>query len=94
MAQEMALINRAEITTHARFGTATIRWGSRRADAATARAETYARYGALPTIKPGTIAADLARRDFTINAMAIELNPPHFGELIDLHGGQQGVEKD
>ncbi len=93
MAQEMAQINQAEVTLHPRFGTATIRWRNRRADLATARAETYARPGALPAVKPGTIAADLARRDFTVNALAIELNPPHFGELIDPHGGRQDIEK-
>ena len=65
----------------------------RSADLATARAETYARPGALPTVKPGTIGDDLARRDFTVNAMAIELNPRHFGELIDPHGGRQDINK-
>jgi tRNA nucleotidyltransferase (CCA-adding enzyme) len=93
LAQEMAQINQASITTHPRFGTAKLQWRKRSADLATARSETYARPGALPTVKPGTIGDDLARRDFTVNAMAIELNPRHYGELIDPNGGAQDIKK-
>ncbi len=93
LAQEMARGNRAGVTTHPRFGTAKLQWGNRSADIATARAETYSRPGALPTVKPGTITDDLARRDFTINAMAVQLNPLHFGVLIDPHGGRRDLKK-
>ena len=93
MAQEMAKINRAEAVLHPHFGTAKLKWRGRSIDVATARAETYARPGALPAVKPGTIIEDLSRRDFTVNAMAIELNPPHFGELIDPHGGRRDIVK-
>ncbi|MGD0794411.1 MAG: CCA tRNA nucleotidyltransferase [Dehalococcoidales bacterium] len=93
MAREMAAINQASLTVHTRFGTAKLRWRNRSADVATARAETYTRPGALPAVRPGTIAEDLARRDFTVNAMAVELNPPHFGELIDPHGGRADIQK-
>jgi tRNA nucleotidyltransferase (CCA-adding enzyme) len=93
LAQQINSANRAQITIHQRFGTAKLKWGKRSADFATARAETYARPGALPTVKPGTIMDDLARRDFAINAMAIELNPHHFGELIDPFGGRDDLKK-
>ncbi|MCK4274715.1 MAG: CCA tRNA nucleotidyltransferase [Dehalococcoidales bacterium] len=93
LAREMARGKRAKVTAHPRFGTAKLQWAKRSADIATARAETYAHPGALPTVKPGTIVDDLARRDFTVNAMAIELNPRHFGELIDPHGGRQDLKK-
>jgi tRNA nucleotidyltransferase (CCA-adding enzyme) len=93
MAQELATANLAKATVHPRFGTAKLQWRNRSADIATARAETYARPGALPTVKPGTLTEDLARRDFTVNAMAIELNPPHFGELIDPHHGQRDIDR-
>lgn len=86
-ARKLARANRAVITTHPRFGTAKLQWRNRDIDVATARAESYAAPGALPRVKPGTISDDLARRDFTINAMALELNPRHFGELLDPHGG-------
>jgi tRNA nucleotidyltransferase (CCA-adding enzyme) len=58
-----------EVTVHDRFGTATIDG----IDLVTARAESYERPGALPTVRPGTIDEDLARRDFTVNAMAVRL---------------------
>lgn len=92
LAQKLAGINQAKVTTHARFGTAKLQGDNMSIDVATARAESYARPGALPTVKPGTIRNDLARRDFTINAMAIELNPSHFGRLLDPHGGKHDLE--
>jgi tRNA nucleotidyltransferase (CCA-adding enzyme) len=93
LAREIAGDKRAQVTAHPRFGTAKLRWSNRSIDVATARAETYAKPGALPTVKPGTINDDLSRRDFTINAMAIELNPHHFGDIIDPHEGRQDIDK-
>ncbi len=93
LAQEIAGGRQATVTAHPRFGTAKIKWGRRSADIAAARSETYSHPGALPSVKPGTIANDLARRDFTVNAMAIELNPQLFGELVDFHGGRQDLKK-
>ena len=64
---------------------------SHEVDIATARAESYPHPGALPEVEPTAgIAADLARRDFTINAMAIPLRRDP--ELIDPHGGKQDLE--
>jgi tRNA nucleotidyltransferase (CCA-adding enzyme) len=92
LAQKLASINQAKVTTHARFGTAKLQGNDRSIDVATARAESYARPGALPTVKPGTIRNDLDRRDFAINAMAIELNPGHFGRLLDPHRGRYDLK--
>lgn len=58
---------------HARFGTATVRSHGCSFDLAAARAETYARPGALPDVRPATIAEDLRRRDVTVNALALDL---------------------
>ena len=58
-----------------------------------ARCETYAHPGALPTVKPAEIKDDLIRRDFSINAMAVELSPDTFGNLLDFHGGITDLEK-
>jgi tRNA nucleotidyltransferase (CCA-adding enzyme) len=93
LAGEIAPDIQGQVIPHSRFGTARLIWKERTADFATARAETYARPGALPTVKPGTIRDDLARRDFTINAMAIELNPNHYGELLDPFNGRLDVDK-
>jgi tRNA nucleotidyltransferase (CCA-adding enzyme) len=60
---------------------------------ASARSETYARPGALPTVNPGNLNDDLFRRDFTINAMAVELNPEGCGLLIDLYNGQNDLRQ-
>ena len=84
---------RAEIITHPRFGTAKLRWDKWSADIVSARSETYARPGALPTVKPGSIKDDLFRRDFTINAMALELEPGRYGELLDPYGGRDDLKR-
>jgi tRNA nucleotidyltransferase (CCA-adding enzyme) len=54
-------------------------------DVARARAESYAYPGALPEVRPATITDDLARRDFTLNAMAFPLAGEP--ELVDPHSG-------
>jgi len=77
---------------HRAFGTATISSGQQSIDLATARAESYARPGALPDVWPGSIEEDLVRRDFTINAMALVLGGEHHGDLIDPHGGRLDLE--
>lgn len=59
---------------HDRFGTATVTAGGSSYDLVRARAETYARPGALPDVRPGTLAEDLRRRDFTVNAIAVSLD--------------------
>ncbi len=80
-----------EVIEHERFATAKVRLGGYEVDIATARAETYPRPGALPEVEPAPgIAADLARRDFTINAMAIPLRRDP--ELIDPHRGREDLE--
>jgi len=62
-------------------------------DLARTRTETYPKSGALPVVEPATLAEDLGRRDFTINAMAMALAPPRFGELVDPHGGRKDLER-
>jgi tRNA nucleotidyltransferase (CCA-adding enzyme) len=77
---------------HGRFGTASVWIGQHRFDLAEARTETYVHPGALPDVEPAeSVEADLVRRDFTINAMAIPLG----GEirLIDPHGGLEDLER-
>ena len=70
------------------FGTIKIRAGGKTMDLATTRAETYAHPGALPSVTRANLPADLARRDFTINAMAASLHPEAFAELLDVHDGE------
>jgi tRNA nucleotidyltransferase (CCA-adding enzyme) len=87
-AQALAERLGGRVTTHGRFGTATVHYGDgAHVDVATARTETYAAPAALPDVAPASsIEDDLARRDFTINAMAIAL--PR-AELVDPFEGEQ-----
>ncbi len=71
---------------HDRFATATVPLDhERHADLARTRTETYPAPGALPVVVPASIEEDLARRDFSINAIAISLASPH--RIIDPFGG-------
>jgi tRNA nucleotidyltransferase (CCA-adding enzyme) len=92
LAQQLGKINQGKITTHPRFNTAKLQWDNWSVDLATARSETYAKAGALPTVTPSSIDDDLSRRDFTINAMAIHLNPGYYGQLVDPHGGHNDLK--
>ena len=62
-----------QVVVHSRFGTATVTADGARVDLVTARSETYAHSGALPQVTPGNIQDDLARRDFSINSLALPL---------------------
>ena len=74
------------------FGTATATIGggrtARRVDFSSTREESYRHPGALPEVRPARIDADLARRDFTVNAMAIALSGARPGALLDPYGGK------
>ncbi|HUA10840.1 MAG TPA: hypothetical protein VMA83_02430 [Solirubrobacteraceae bacterium] len=77
------------VESYPRFLTASVSWPGARVDVAQRRAESYARPGALPDVRPGDLAADLARRDFTINAIALELAGVSAGEL---HGAEHALD--
>jgi tRNA nucleotidyltransferase (CCA-adding enzyme) len=93
LAQAMARQFGGEVTVHKAFGTST--WldpHDEPIDFATARTETYAYPGALPTVTPAaSILADLSRRDFTFNAMAIRVDGELFGEVLDPYQGQDDL---
>lgn len=76
------------VQTHPAFGTAEILYEGGEIDVATARAETYPEPAALPQVRPATLDDDLARRDFTINAIAASLRREDFGRLVDPHHGR------
>ena len=78
----------AALIQHARFLTATVGpTAAGQIDVATARSERYEGRGALPRVMPSSIDQDMRRRDFTVNAMAVELASGTFG-LLDRHGGR------
>jgi tRNA nucleotidyltransferase (CCA-adding enzyme) len=83
----------ASVRTHRKFGTATIILpDGMRLDVATARLEYYEYPAAMPMVELSSIKLDLYRRDFTINAMAIHLNPERFGTLVDFFNSQNDLK--
>ena len=78
---------KGEVKSVSQFGTAVIDTAVGRMDIVTARSETYAEPAALPTVKPSSIEDDLARRDFSVNAMALSIMPGKWGSLLDPHHG-------
>jgi tRNA nucleotidyltransferase (CCA-adding enzyme) len=75
-----------------RFATARLTMpNSAKLDIASTRRESYAVPAALPDVRPARLEEDLLRRDFTINAMAIELTATHWGRLHDPYGGQDDL---
>jgi tRNA nucleotidyltransferase (CCA-adding enzyme) len=66
--------------------------GNVRAEISAARTERYQKVGKPPIITPATIIEDLRRRDFTINAMALSLNPGSRGLLMDPFNAAADIE--
>jgi len=94
LAEEFEKRFHSRIRTHKKFGTAIILFSDGlKVDVASARLEVYDSPAALPTVERGSIRADLYRRDFTINTLAIQLRPEAFGELIDYFGGVKDIKE-
>lgn len=84
----------SKVRCHKKFNTAVIIFPDAfKIDVATARLEYYEYPAALPTVKLSSLKLDLYRRDFTINTLAISLNPENFGQLIDFFGGQKDLKE-
>ena len=83
----------ARLHTHRKFGTAVVIFSDgHKIDVASARMEYYRSPAALPDVEMSTIKLDLFRRDFTINTLAINLNPKNFGRLIDFFSAQKDIK--
>ena len=67
--------------------------GARHLDFTTARTEFYAHPSALPEVERSSIKQDLRRRDFTINTLAICLDPDRYGQLLDPFGGEEDLRE-
>ncbi len=93
-AREYARSTGARIHTHEKFGTAVIIYPDGfKIDVASARMEYYNFPAALPVVEMSSIKLDLYRRDFTINTLAIQLNPDRFGVLIDFFNAQKDIKE-
>lgn len=95
LAQTIAAETGCGLVVHRRFGTATLSHGKARVDLVTARRESYPQPGSLPNVVPGRIGDDLARRDFTINTLALPLGTSgrRDGGVLDRHGGMKDLRQ-
>ena len=82
----------SELRVHGSYGTVELILDGVLLDLAAARQESYPTPGNNPVVAPGPLRKDLARRDFTVNAMALLLGVGDDDpELLDLHGGQDDL---
>lgn len=92
-AKKFAEINGLRTHGYKKFGTAVIIYPDGfKIDVASARHEYYKTPAALPTVEMSSIKSDLFRRDFTINAFAICLNPTDYGTIIDFFGANRDLK--
>ena len=82
-----------KVSTFERFGTAHFRYKDLEVEFVGARKESYRSDSRKPSIEDGSLRDDQNRRDFSINALALNLHKDHFGELIDPFNGRVDLDK-
>ncbi len=93
-AQALADRYEGRVKPHHKFKTAVVVLpDGQRVDVATARLEYYEFPAALPVVELSSIKMDLYRRDFTVNALALHLNPGSMGRLVDFFGAQRDIKE-
>lgn len=83
----------AHLSVFRNYGTAQVKNRAHELEFVGARRESYNRDSRNPIVEDGTLADDISRRDFTINAMALCVNDNRFGELVDMFGGVEDLRR-
>lgn len=83
----------AHLSVFRTYGTAQVKSRGLELEFVGARRESYSPESRNPRVSAGTLDDDIARRDFTINAMALSVSPANFGALIDRYDGIGDLER-
>jgi putative nucleotidyltransferase with HDIG domain len=89
----MKIDKNIQVNYFANFGTAQFRYDGIDYEFVGARKESYSRDSRKPIVEDGSLEDDIARRDFTINTIAISLNKDNYGDWVDLRQGKNDLQQ-
>jgi len=85
-------IKAGALVSYPRFGTCMLQYQNHKLEFVTARTEIYQEKSRKPTVEKADLLSDLSRRDFTINTLAMDIHPDHFGQITDPYDGKKDLQ--